>query len=141
MALTGPQFRSSTEDAPRGWVVKTTSTVYRQAMIARYTVAAGGDEGFCDNVGASSNMSILGIAEQNGGALPAGHTLTMSPAVKALEVILPLVFQGPALTTAKRGALVYGVDENTGNVTAGSGIPVGELIEVIDATHGKNCVK
>lgn len=135
MALTGPQFRSTTEDAPRGWVVKSTSTVYRQAMIARYT--NGAYQGFADNVGASASMSVLGIASMNGGALPAGHTLTMSPEILALEQIIAIAFTGTPLTTAHRGLVVYGVDENTGSITQGDGIPVGELIEVIDATHAK----
>lgn len=137
MSLASPQFLPSTEDAPRGFVVKTTSTVYRGAMIARYTAAAGGDQGYCDNVGASANMSCVGVSEQNGGAQPSGHTLTMSAEVRALEMIIPITFTGPALTTAMRGQLVYGIDENTGNVTAGSGIPVGELVEVISSTRGK----
>lgn len=135
MASTGPGFRRSTEEAPRGWVVNPAATVYRQSMIARYN--SGALQGYCDNVGASANMTILGCAEQNGGAQPAGHTLTMSPEVKALEQILVFTFTGPALSTANRDAMVFGVDENTPSLTPGSGIPVGQLLEVIDATHGK----
>lgn len=135
MASTGPGFRKSTEDTARGWVVNPAATVYRQSMIARYN--SGALQGYCDNVGASASMTILGCAEQNGGTQPAGHTLTMSPEVKALEQILVFTFTGPSLSTANRDAMVFGVDENTPSLTPGSGIPVGQLLEVIDATHGK----
>jgi hypothetical protein len=137
MALSGPQFRNSTEDAPRGWVVLTTSTVYRQAMIARYTT--GPNQGFVDNVGASASMAIVGISDQNGGAQPAGHTLTMSPEVLALEIILPMTVGGStvSVSTANRDAVLYGVDSNTVSLVAGDGIPVGMLMEVIDSTHVK----
>ena len=139
MALTGPKFLPSTEDAPRGWVIKATSTVYRCAAIAVYTAAAGADQGYADNVGASANMAILGVAEQNGGALPAGHTLTMAQEVRAIEMIIPMVAGGStgSVSTANRGALVFGVDSNTFSLTAGDGIPMGEFIEFIDSTHAK----
>jgi len=136
MALLGPDWLPSTEDAPIELTIKSTSTVYRGAMIARYTNAAGADEGYGDNVGASANMVIAGVAEQNGGTCPAGRTLTFAAGVRALQIIKRLNFSG-GLTTAKRGAMVYGVDENTGSLTPGAGIPVGMVIEVISATVAK----
>ena len=134
MPLTGPQYRNSTEDAPRGWVVNPLATVYRQAVIARYT--SGALQGYADNVGASQNMAVLGVADQNGGVQPTGHTLTMSAEVVALEIILPLTIPG-GITTANRSAVIFGVDSNTGSLNPNDGIPVGMLMEVIDATHGK----
>lgn len=138
MALSGPQFRNSTEDGPRGWVVLSTATIYRQAMVARYTT--GANKGYVDNVGASASMAIVGInRDANGGAQPSGHTLTMSPEILVDEMILPMTVGGStsSVDTSNRDAILYGVDSNTVSLVAGDGIPVGMLIEVIDSTHVK----
>ncbi len=133
-ALTGPNFKNTTADEPRGWVVLSTSTVYKQAMIARYL--SGANQGYADNVGAAENMAILGVSRQNGGAQPSGNTLTMSAEVLADEVIIPIAFNS-SITTANRNQVVYGIDSGTGSLSPADGIPVGVLMEIIDSTHGK----
>jgi hypothetical protein len=134
MALSAPKKCNTTEAAPQVWVPKASVSIWENAVVGRYT--SGTNQGYVDNIGAATNMEVVGVARHNAGTVPSGHTATFSAQLLVDELIIPMTFAS-GLTTAYRRQLIYGIDENTASLSP-VGPPIGMIIEV-DSTTVARC--
>lgn len=136
MGLTKPKIVPTTERAPRVWAPKSGVSIYQGAVVGRYPY--GSDAGYIDNIGAHASLVVVGVARTNCGAVPSGHTLTFAAQTIVDEMILPMSFATNSdATTAKRGDLVYGVDEGEASLLSTNGPPIGTFWEADSATSGR----
>lgn len=137
MALTGPNRAPSGGKSPRVWQAlggsSPTVSIWQRAVVGRYP--SGSNAGYINNIGADPELVVVGLARNNCGVVPTGHTATFANQTIVDEEIVVLNFPNADASTAVRDQLVYAVDENSASTTPTGYAPIGAFWEYISSTQ------